>query len=128
MPYRILLVDDEPFSIGILEFCLRQRGHEVLYAGHGEEALAMIRQACPDAIVTDYSMPIMDGEEFATRLRADAATADIPLFMLTGKRLEMCPDLREHLRIEAMFAKPCNTEAVIAALEHALGATLSPSA
>lgn len=82
---RILLVDDDPQTLDVLDFAMMLDGHETLRAVDGREALTKARTAHPDVIVLDQMMPVMDGLEAARRLRADATTRSIPVVMLTAR-------------------------------------------
>ena len=81
---RILVVDDEPDERFLLRRMFERAGHEVLDAADGAAALAIVRESPPDLIVTDMMMPVMDGAELIRRLRADPATAGIPIMASTG--------------------------------------------
>ena len=72
---RILVVDDEPQLRRALERALKLEGYEVELAADGDEALAAIAAAAPDAIVLDVLMPKRDGLEVCRALRARRATA-----------------------------------------------------
>jgi CheY-like chemotaxis protein len=63
---------------------LAMSGFRVLLAGDGEQAHGLAHATCPDVIVTDVSMPQLDGIGLATRLRADARTCDIPIIAVTA--------------------------------------------
>ncbi len=67
-----------------LEFVLRDEGFEVVMARDGEEAVSLARDCEPDVILLDQIMPKMDGRAVLAALRADEATSDIPVFVLTG--------------------------------------------
>ncbi|BDI31686.1 hypothetical protein CCAX7_37370 [Capsulimonas corticalis] len=88
MPYKILVVDDEPPIVRLMEFILARQGHEMLVAVNGEEALAQVREHKPDLILLDIMMPRIDGYEVARTLRADPATCDMPIIMLSAKAQE----------------------------------------
>jgi CheY-like chemotaxis protein len=81
---RILVVDDEPDLRFILRRIFEKAGHEVADAGHGAAALECVRRSLPELVVTDMMMPVMDGQELIRRLRADPATAQIPILAVTG--------------------------------------------
>jgi CheY-like chemotaxis protein len=81
---RILVVDDEPDLRFILRRIFEKAGHEVADAGHGAQALEFVRESPPELVVTDMMMPVMDGRELIRRLRADPATAHIPILAVTG--------------------------------------------
>lgn len=78
------MVDDEPDLRFVLRTIFERAGHEVADAGHGAAALESVRQSRPDLVVTDMMMPVMDGTELICRLRADPATASIPILAATG--------------------------------------------
>lgn len=84
-PAKILLVDDEPDILEILEFNLRKEGFEVATAGNGEEGLALARELKPDLIVLDIMMPIMDGVEVCRQLRADPNFDNTIITFLTAR-------------------------------------------
>jgi circadian clock protein KaiC len=81
---KILVVDDEPDERFLLRRMFERAGHEVIEADDGAAALDIVRKSPPDLIVTDMMMPVMDGAEFIRRLRADPATAGIPIMASTG--------------------------------------------
>jgi DNA-binding response OmpR family regulator len=82
---RILLVDDDPAILRLLEVNFRMEGFAVDVAGHGEEALAAASNATPDVVVLDLMMPGMDGHEIFERLRAMPETATVPVIFLTAR-------------------------------------------
>ena len=80
----VLVVDDVPDNLALLHDALDESGYIVLVATSGEAALARAAQARPDIVLLDAMMPGMDGFEVARRLKADAATAHIPIVFMTG--------------------------------------------
>ena len=80
----VLIVDDVPDNLSMLHDALDESGYTVLVAVNGEQALQRAAQAMPDVILLDAVMPGLDGFEVARRLKADAATAGIPLIFMTG--------------------------------------------
>jgi class 3 adenylate cyclase len=83
-PPRILIVDDNPANVKILQTRLRAEGYEILSAADGEEALAAARQHTPDLILLDVMMPKLNGIEVCSRLRADASFPFTPIIMVTA--------------------------------------------
>jgi two-component system alkaline phosphatase synthesis response regulator PhoP len=81
----ILVVDDDPAVSRLVEINLTQSGYQVQLAADGEEALALVAAAKPDLVILDVMMPRLDGFEALKRLRADPASAEIPVIMLTAK-------------------------------------------
>ena len=84
MPARVLVVDDVPANVKILEAKLTAEYFEVLTASHGRAALEIAQAEQPDIILLDVMMPEMDGFEVCRRLKADARTAHIPVVMVTA--------------------------------------------
>ena len=80
----VLIVDDVPDNLSVLHDALDESGYTVLVATNGESALQRAAQALPDVVLLDAVMPGMNGFEVAKRLKADAATAHIPIIFMTG--------------------------------------------
>ena len=81
---RILLVEDNPENRDMLSRRLIRRGFEIEFAEDGEEAVRKAREGSPALILMDLSLPVMDGWEATRRIKADAATAAIPVIALTA--------------------------------------------
>ena len=84
-PPLILIVDDNPANVEILQMRLAANNYEIITAADGEEGLAMAREAQPDLILLDIMMPKMDGIEVCRHIRADASLPFIPIIMVTAK-------------------------------------------
>lgn len=83
---RILVVDDDELILEVAQMSLEVvGGWSVITASDGHQALDLARTEQPDAIVMDVMMPGLDGPSAALALRADPATADIPVVLLTAK-------------------------------------------
>jgi class 3 adenylate cyclase len=80
----ILVVDDLPQNIRLLDAVLSPRGFRVATASSGEEALAVLSKEDPDLVLLDIRMPGMDGYEVCRRIRADPRTAFLPVIMITA--------------------------------------------
>jgi class 3 adenylate cyclase/CheY-like chemotaxis protein len=85
VPPRILIVDDTPANVEILEMRLAAHGFEILTAGDGEEALAIIGDKQPDLILLDIMMPKIDGIEVCRRVKGDNSLPFIPIILVTAK-------------------------------------------
>ncbi len=103
---RILVVDDEPEAVELVEFNLKQSGYAVITAADGAEALKKARGQTPDLIVLDVMLPEMDGFEICKTLRLDPATAKIPILMLTAKAAEIDRVLGLELGADDYLTKP----------------------
>ncbi len=85
MPKKILAVDDERHIVRLIQVNLERAGYEVVTAFDGREALKRIADDHPDLVVLDVMMPYMDGMETLKEIRANPATRNLPVIMLTAK-------------------------------------------
>ncbi|NJK65255.1 MAG: response regulator [Microcoleus sp. CSU_2_2] len=116
----ILLVDDEPANLILLEELLQLQGYVTVSAPSGDEALEMARLSRPDLILLDIMMPEMDGFDVCDRLRKDTALQTVPIIFLTAldddtsrlKGLEMMAD--------DYLTKPFNSRLLLAKVESIL--------
>jgi two-component system response regulator AtoC len=115
---RVLLVDDEPSVRVALKELVQSRGWEPLVAGSGPEALALTDRA--DAVVTDFSMPGMDGLELLRQLRE--RDASLPVILLTARGSERLAVRAIRAGAYEYVTKPFDVDEMIAALERALEA------
>jgi two-component system alkaline phosphatase synthesis response regulator PhoP len=84
MAPRVLIADDNPQGVELLEAYLAGTPYEIRTAVDGEEALRQVREWQPDLILLDVMMPRISGFEVCKRLRAGAATRDIAVIMITA--------------------------------------------
>lgn len=82
---RILIVDDDPDILDILDITLTQEGYEVIKANDGQEALEKISREAPHLVILDYKMPKIDGREVLRQLKKDILLRHLPTIMLTAK-------------------------------------------
>lgn len=85
MPNKILIVDDEPFNLDLLEQELSDQGYVIERANDGAEALQKVPSFLPDVILLDYMMPKMNGLEVVKQLKQDERYKGIPVILLTAK-------------------------------------------
>lgn len=86
--FRILIADDDPLLRALVEHKLSAAGHQVFAAEDGAAAMNEIATRRPDLVVLDAMMPVLDGFEVLRRLKADPATAALPVIMLTALKRE----------------------------------------
>jgi DNA-binding response OmpR family regulator len=103
---KILVVDDEPEAVELVEFNLKQAGFDVAVAADGAEALKKARGLMPSLIVLDLMLPEVDGLEVCKMLRRDSATAKVPIIMLTAKAAEIDRILGLELGADDYITKP----------------------
>ena len=117
----VLVVDDNAVNREFLRTVLGYRGHQVLEAAGGAEALALARTAHPDAIVTDVLMPGLDGYELARMLRGEPATSRTPIAFWTVHYLE--PEVlavAQACGVQTVILKPSDPTALIRAVDRLL--------
>jgi class 3 adenylate cyclase/CheY-like chemotaxis protein len=84
-PPRILVVDDNEMNRDIIVTRLEMHGYQTFQAADGEEALAAVKQHCPDLVLLDVMMPQLDGIETCRRLKCDATFPFLPIILVTAK-------------------------------------------
>ncbi len=118
----ILIADDEPHLVHILSYNLEKAGLIVEIAVNGLECVEKALVLSPDLIVSDYQMPLLDGLQAATQLRADPRTAHIPVLILTARGHRIEPGELVHTHIRAVLPKPFSARQLLAKIEEILGA------
>lgn len=122
----LLIVEDVPHILELLEVTLRFKGYPVVTASNGEEALAAIRKETPAMVITDILMPKLDGFALAHKLRADPKTSQIPIIFLSATYVTP-EDKRFALSLGAVrfLEKPVDTEEFLLTVAEVLTADLS---
>ncbi len=122
----LLIVEDVPHILELLEVTLRFKGYPVVTASNGEEALAAIEKALPAMVITDILMPKLDGFALAHRLRANPKTSQIPIIFLSATYVTP-EDKRFALSLGAVrfLEKPVDTEEFLLTIAEVLTADLS---
>lgn len=124
----VLYLEDQPANVRLIERVLERRaGVELVAKRSGLEGIAAASRRHPDLILLDLHLPDLDGEEVIARLRADEATADVPVVVLSA-------DAREE-RMQAALAagaarfltKPLDLTDVLATVDEYVGRRESPS-
>jgi len=117
---KILVVDDEPEAVELVEFNLKQAGFTVVAAADGSEALKKARALLPSLIVLDLMLPEVDGLEVCKMLRRDPATAEIPIVMLTAKAAEIDRVLGLELGADDYLTKPFSPRELVLRVKNIL--------
>jgi len=111
--HRILHIDDEPDVLAVAAFALRKiGGYTVQSANSGTQAVALAKEFAPDLILLDVMMPVMDGVQTLAALRADPATAGIPVVYLTAKVQTHEVKSLQQTGVAAVLAKPFDPAAL----------------
>jgi DNA-binding response OmpR family regulator len=120
---KILVVDDEPDAIELIGFNLRGAGYDVVSAEDGAEALKKARSSPPDLVVLDLMLPEIDGLEVCRTLRADSATARVPIIMVTAKAEEIDRVLGLELGANDYITKPFSPRELVLRVKNLLKLT-----
>lgn len=85
---KILIVDDSPTEVHVLQTMLSKNGHEIIVATTGEDGVALAKKELPDLVLMDVVMPGMNGFQATRQLSKNEDTAVIPVIMVTTKDQE----------------------------------------
>lgn len=117
-PARVLVVDDSPTVLSLLQAALEAHHLEVQTASDGVEGLEKIRQFSPHLIVTDSIMPRLDGFALLARVKEDPATRRIPVIMLTSDPDDPRPG--GDIQPDAVITKSAQIEPLLAEIRSLL--------
>ncbi len=122
----ILVVDDEPDFVSIVQSNLEKEGFNVQVAYDGVEGMEKVRQSPPDLIVLDVMMPEKDGYKMCSEVKSDEKYADIPILMLTAVADHVSSTRYSHYNGMAMEAddylpKPATAEEITQSVKSLLG-------
>lgn len=113
-PALILVVDDTEDNRTIFRMCLEDAGYRLDEAVDGLDALAHIERERPALVVMDLSMPVMDGWEATRRIKANPATRDIRVLVISGHGTDDSLARAEEAGADDIAMKPCDPNALIA--------------
>ena len=105
-PATVLVVDDDPVILKLLEVNFEMEGFQVVRASDGAEGLERARECRPDIVVLDVMMPRMTGYEVAKALREDAVTARIPIIFVTARAQSSDVERGMELGVDDYVTKP----------------------
>jgi two-component system phosphate regulon response regulator PhoB len=118
----VLVVEDDDDIRGLVAFRLARVGVTVHEAVDGESGLAAVAEIQPDLVLLDWMMPGIDGLEVCRRLRADPATAALPVVLLTARAREADAQRGLAAGADAYVAKPFSQPELLGAIRMALAA------
>jgi len=117
---KVMVVDDEPDLVRLVEFILHKEGFEVIACSDGRTALTLLEAEKPDLIILDIMMPLMDGMEVLRQIRSHRATSRVPVIMLTAKTASVTVDEARQLWVSDYVMKPFDPEKLIIKVKKAL--------
>ncbi|MDR4506843.1 MAG: response regulator [Candidatus Brocadiaceae bacterium] len=120
---KILIVDDEPDLVKLIQYHLEKDGYKAISACNGEDALLLARKEMPELVVLDLMLPGIDGLEVCKRLKADRELSSIPIIMLTAKGEELDVTLGLKLGADDYVVKPFSPKELVARVQTVLRRT-----
>jgi two-component system alkaline phosphatase synthesis response regulator PhoP len=117
---RILVVDDERDIVDLIRYNLQKEGYDVAVAYDGKEALESIARAIPNLVILDLMMPVMDGFDTCRRMKAEPATAGIPVMFLTARGGEVDEVVGLELGADDYIHKPISPRKLVARVKSVL--------
>ena len=120
MKKNILIVEDEPDAVELLELHLKNAGYDVTVAEDGDEALRKIHKSIPDLVILDLMIPEINGLEVCKVIRKDPATESIPVVMCTAKASEIDKVLGLELGADDYITKPFSPRELVLRVKNLL--------
>lgn len=124
MAALILIVEDHPASLEMMDYLLKAMGYQTVLARDGRAAIELAERTRPDLVVCDLQLPHMSGYEVAEHLKQDPALRGIPLIAVTASSM---PGDEEHVlasSFEGYYAKPIDPERFVSQMEEHLAPDL----
>jgi DNA-binding response OmpR family regulator len=119
-PPCVLVVDDEPILLRLLQVNLRLEGFDVVACSSGEDGLRRAEERTPDAVVLDVLLPGIDGFEVCRRLREIPATAHVPVILVTAQAQDEDRERGYALGVHEYVTKPFEPAELVALVREAL--------
>lgn len=117
---RVLVIEDEPDLQQVLDYNLRQAGHEVLCASRGSDGLRLAREQRPDLVLLDLMLPDLSGNEVCKQLKRTPDTEPIPVMMITARGEEIDRVLGFELGVDDYVVKPFSVRELLLRIQAVL--------
>ncbi len=117
----ILVVDDEPYMIRLLQHHIERAGYRMVKATNGREALDQIRSANPQLVIMDVMMPEINGLEVLAEIRKQEATKLLPVIIMTANAQRFTREEAEAAGVSAFLTKPFSPTQLMAEVRRQLG-------
>ena len=111
---KILVIEDEPDILEVIQYNLEREGHKVIACRNGEQGLSRIRTDNPDLVILDLMLPGMDGVEVCRQVKSDPVTRAIPIIMVTAKSEESDIVLGLGIGADDYITKPFSPRELVA--------------
>lgn len=116
----ILVVDDEPYMIRLLQHHIERAGYRMIKATNGREALDRIREDKPGLVLMDVMMPEINGLEVLAEIRNEPATRDLPVIIMTANAQRFTREEAETAGVSAFLTKPFSPTQLMAEVRRQL--------
>jgi DNA-binding response OmpR family regulator len=120
---RILIIDDEPDFVRVVQLRLEAAGYEVLAAFDGMQGVSFAHKEKPDLIILDIMMPAMHGHRVCEALKKSSKTWTIPIIFLTAKGSKEDQEMAYKLGAEHFLTKPYDPQVLLETIKKALDPT-----
>jgi two-component system, OmpR family, alkaline phosphatase synthesis response regulator PhoP len=114
---KLIIAEDSAHMLRLLEMTLRKGGHTWTACNDGAEVLTAAAAGVPDLFILDVIMPVMDGLSALTALKADPATAAVPVIMLTARGQSLTRQQAEESGAALFLTKPFSPTELLGAIE-----------
>ncbi len=118
---RVLICDDDPVILRLLQVNLELEGYDVLTAHHGEEAFDIATKELPDLVILDIMMPRLDGYQTCQKLKAQPSTEDIPVVFLSAKAQASDIEKGKSFGVSDYLTKPFDPNDLLDVVERLVG-------
>jgi two-component system cell cycle response regulator DivK len=109
MKHKVLIVEDNPLNMRLIEMILKTKNYTLLKATDGQEALDIATREHPDLILMDIRLPTVNGLEVARRLKENQAFSQTPIIALTAHAMKGDKEKAIEAGCESYLSKPINT-------------------
>jgi two-component system alkaline phosphatase synthesis response regulator PhoP len=113
MDKKILVIEDDPATLRLIDYTLRHEGYQVLTASNGLEGMRKALNEKPALIILDVMLPGMDGFEICHRLRSEPATAPLPILMFSAKAQEIDKNTGLKVGADDYLSKPADPSEIV---------------
>jgi len=114
---HILIIEDDPEAAHILELSLKREGYTVGIAMDGTQGLSAVQTQRPDLVLLDLMMPDVDGFEVCRRIRANPATARLPIIVVSARTQDADKQMAAKVGANGYLTKPYRRADLLAAIE-----------
>jgi DNA-binding response OmpR family regulator len=120
MEKKILVIEDDPATLRLVDYSLRHEGYQVITASNGLEGIRKVHNEAPDLVILDVMLPGMDGFEICHRLKSEPATAQMPIMMFSAKAQEIDKNTGLKVGADDYLTKPVAPAEIVSRVQKLL--------